>query len=611
MIIVPIEENHSGLASATDAKFRTPDMSGSGLEALGAGLAKLGDGGQQFATALDEKRRRELAAEIAAAHLDDHHRRNLDDAAAKKAYVDYSDQSAAMLHGENGILNHTGAEAHAAFPTLVAALADSHDEAMAPLDSVQRSVVGPALGERLRSDVARAATHVRQRGEVEQQVQSRALQMAAARDAVVHADQPDLHDHHMATGENAIRQQAMIGGMPDDERDKQLADYRSGVHADTIEALAARDPASAADWYARYGGELNEFDRQRVGLETTPAATGLVADVEAAGAEPSTAAGIPNAGDDIAASGTTLSGSSSPEGDSGDPYAGLRELFERFPGGGELSDANSATSKTDEPSPELLRQRAELAARWRRLTPQQRLNDAELSTPARAIEAARVLLLRRDPRLKKNLGVGALPGGKYVAEMIVRVLNHIIPDSIAAGHKFAPVSDADLRPGGRHSMYLYDAIKQAASIALNYRQQLAWDFFTTGDRPYTREQAAGLIAALTMENNLDPEKLQDSGGGGYGIAQWNKERSDTFERVMKRPLKGSTFEQQLFFVKYELDHGIYKAVGDQLRTMRTPYDSGFLITKSYETPRERVKTPIKRGNYANEVFTAFHTRPQK
>ncbi len=266
MIIVPIEENHAGLASATDAKFRTPDMSGSGLEALGAGLAKLGDGGQQFATALDEKRRRELAAEIAAAHLDDHHRRNLDDAAAKKAYVDYSDQSAAMLHGENGILNHAGAEAHAAFPTLVAALADSHDEAMAPLDSVQRAIVGPALGERLRSDVARAAAHVRQQGEVEQQVQSRALQTVTARDAVAHADQPDLHDHHMATGENAIRQQAMIGGTPDDERDQQLVDYKSGVHADTVEALA-RDPLKAAQWYMRYGHELNERDKLRV--ETT------------------------------------------------------------------------------------------------------------------------------------------------------------------------------------------------------------------------------------------------------------------------------------------------------------------------------------------------------
>jgi hypothetical protein len=33
MIIVPIDENHVRLASATDAKFRAPDYSGSGLEA--------------------------------------------------------------------------------------------------------------------------------------------------------------------------------------------------------------------------------------------------------------------------------------------------------------------------------------------------------------------------------------------------------------------------------------------------------------------------------------------------------------------------------------------------------------------------------------------------
>ncbi|HSI18853.1 MAG TPA: hypothetical protein VK980_13860 [Sphingomonas sp.] len=52
-IIVPIEENHEGIAGLTDAKFRAPDYSGSGLEALGAGLTKVGEGGAQFAAALD------------------------------------------------------------------------------------------------------------------------------------------------------------------------------------------------------------------------------------------------------------------------------------------------------------------------------------------------------------------------------------------------------------------------------------------------------------------------------------------------------------------------------------------------------------------------------
>jgi len=278
-IIVPIEENHVGLASATDAKFRPGDYSGSGLEALGAGLAKVGAGGQQFASALDEKRRRALAAAIAAAHLDDDHQRNLDDAAAKKAYVDYGDQAAALLHGDDGILNHAGADAHTAFPTLVAALADSHDNAMASLDPIQRGAVAHALGDRLRGDVARAAVHVRQQGVVEQRSRSEALQKAAARDAVAHVDDPDLHDHHMATGENAIRQQARIANLPDKELERQLADYRSGVIADSIAVLAARAPARAVEWYAHVGGALNESDRSRVEATLLDAPGGVEANV--------------------------------------------------------------------------------------------------------------------------------------------------------------------------------------------------------------------------------------------------------------------------------------------------------------------------------------------
>ena len=56
----------------------------------------------------------------------------------------------------------------------------------------------------------------------------------------------------------------MIEKLSDKERDKQIADYTSGVHADTIDALTARDPMQAAAWYERYGGNLNERDKQRV-----------------------------------------------------------------------------------------------------------------------------------------------------------------------------------------------------------------------------------------------------------------------------------------------------------------------------------------------------------
>jgi murein DD-endopeptidase MepM/ murein hydrolase activator NlpD len=298
-IIVPIEDNKVGLATATDAKFRAPDYSGSGLEALGAGLAQLGGGGQQLASGLEERRRRAAEA-IAAAMLDDRHQSNIDDAAVKQAYVDYSDPTHEALHGEGGLFNRQGAGAHAAFPGLVETLVDNHDKALSKLDDVQRAAIAPAMNERLRNDVARAADYVRQQGAAEQKWQSEQLQKAAARDAVNQANDPDLFDHHLATGEKAIRQQAKIDKVGDELLAKQIADYKSGVHADTIETLTQRDPAHAAGWYARNGDTLNRRDKLRVEAKLAPALADAraVADVDAASgmSDPTSAPANPHPG---------------------------------------------------------------------------------------------------------------------------------------------------------------------------------------------------------------------------------------------------------------------------------------------------------------------------
>ena len=314
MIIVPIEENHEGIGGLTDKKFKAGDYSGSGLEVLGKGLATLGDGGQQLATALAEKKKRDLAATkldddqralvaaaIAAAKLDDNHQRNLDDAAAKNAYVGYSNQAASKLYGDDGLLNQSGVNAHVAFPATIAALADAHDQALAPLDAVQRGVIAPILADRLNGDVDVAATHVQQQGAAEQAMQSLKVQDAAARDAVTHADDPDLFDHHLMTGVKAISQQGKINGQDNKDTERQVADYTSGVHADTIDALIPGDPVKAAGWYARFGSNLNPVDKNRVQATLGPALVGAraVADVDAASnANPTAVPANPHAGDD-------------------------------------------------------------------------------------------------------------------------------------------------------------------------------------------------------------------------------------------------------------------------------------------------------------------------
>ena len=284
-IIVPIEENEVGVSGLTDKKFKAADYSGSGLEALGAGLAKVGDGGAQLATALDDEKKRAAAkqdddqralaaAAVAAAKLGDDHQRNIDDATVKKAYIAYSNGSAEQLYGDNGLFNQQGANAHAAFPDTVAGLSDSYDKAMALLDPTQQAAIAPILTHRINADVDLGATYVQQQGAAEQQQQSLNLQDTAARDAQLHADDPALFDHHLATGVNAIYQQKNILGSPDTDVEQQVARYKSGVYAGAIEALAAKDPVHAAGLFARYGSNLDRADKNRVQMTLVGASAG-------------------------------------------------------------------------------------------------------------------------------------------------------------------------------------------------------------------------------------------------------------------------------------------------------------------------------------------------
>ncbi|WP_408737442.1 phage tail tip lysozyme, partial [Acetobacter fabarum] len=67
--------------------------------------------------------------------------------------------------------------------------------------------------------------------------------------------------------------------------------------------------------------------------------------------------------------------------------------------------------------------------------------------------------------------------------------------------------------------------------------------------------------------NSDFWTLGDN-GTAYGIAQWHKDRQDDFKRIMGRDIHGSSREDQLKFMQWELDHQSYLG-GDEIRHART------------------------------------------
>lgn len=98
---------------------------------------------------------------------------------------------------------------------------------------------------------------------------------------------------------------------------------------------------------------------------------------------------------------------------------------------------------------------------------------------------------------------------------------------------------------------------------------------------WSPQAAAGIVGNLYGESGLNPAAVGD-GGKAYGIAQWHPDRQANFARVMGRSIVGSTVEQQLQFVNWELNNTESKA-GGLLRKASSVADA----TKTFMTAFER------------------------
>jgi uncharacterized protein (DUF2345 family) len=96
---------------------------------------------------------------------------------------------------------------------------------------------------------------------------------------------------------------------------------------------------------------------------------------------------------------------------------------------------------------------------------------------------------------------------------------------------------------------------QGGGVGLTPNAKIAMDYFT--GKGLTPAQAAGIVGNLQKESGpgVNPNAEGDS-GNAWGIAQWNEqwsgERVENFQLVIGRPLRGSSLEQQLDFIWWEL-----------------------------------------------------------
>lgn len=117
---------------------------------------------------------------------------------------------------------------------------------------------------------------------------------------------------------------------------------------------------------------------------------------------------------------------------------------------------------------------------------------------------------------------------------------------------------------------------------------------------WTKEQAAGISANLGLESNFNPAAVGDS-GRAYGAAQWHESRQQQFAKWAGKPMQGSSLDEQLGFVHYELTQGQEQGAGELLRRAKSAREAGDIVSRKYERPADADGDAAKRAAVAEVI----------
>ena len=141
--------------------------------------------------------------------------------------------------------------------------------------------------------------------------------------------------------------------------------------------------------------------------------------------------------------------------------------------------------------------------------------------------------------------------------------------------------------------YGKEAVSSSASAIMDKFKSMGW-----GSAP-----AAGLAASVIRESNGNPNAVGD-GGKAYGIGQWHPDRQAEFTRVFGKSIKGSSLDEQLNFMNYELKAGNEQGAGRKLASANDAYSAGSIVSKYYERPADKEGEASYRGGLAQNLYQA-------
>lgn len=135
--------------------------------------------------------------------------------------------------------------------------------------------------------------------------------------------------------------------------------------------------------------------------------------------------------------------------------------------------------------------------------------------------------------------------------------------------------------------------------------QHAIDFLRA--RGWAADHACGIAANLQAESDFRIDAVGD-GGLAYGIAQWHPPRQADFARVFGKPIQGSTLDEQLAFVDWEL-RNTERHAGTALRATLTANEAAAVVSRLYERPADADGEAKRRAAIAAKLAAEYAPQP--
>ncbi|KWR88765.1 phage tail tape measure protein [Cupriavidus sp. IDO] len=133
----------------------------------------------------------------------------------------------------------------------------------------------------------------------------------------------------------------------------------------------------------------------------------------------------------------------------------------------------------------------------------------------------------------------------------------------------------------------------SASDAVGFFQSKGW----------TKEQAAGIVANLRQESQMNPGAVGDN-GKAYGVAQWHPDRQANFAKWAGKDIRKSSLDEQLAFVDHELRKGTEQSAGRALASAKTAQEAGNIVSRLYERPANSDTEAARRAQGAGSIVAA-------